>query len=130
MTYEDYMTSQPMTDGQEMRDFFEEVNSMRFYIFEEDMLGSPYKVHERNKETGKYSPVIVTAKNALEAKQKFCKERDVYPEDEWLYTAHSVARVDKGEAQAKAFLKENGYKSWEEYDRDYESAHPARPIEL
>ena len=102
----------------------------RFYISEEQMYGGACRVSERNPETRRYEDVQIYAETAEEAKRIFCETRGVDEESAWLYKAYDADKADVAKAEGDAFLKEHGYKSWEAYDRDWESAHPSRPIEL
>ena len=101
----------------------------RFYISVDDMAGR-YRESERDPKTGKYRDVVIFADNADEAKEIYCRTRGIDKDAEWLYKAYDADKADAKQAEQDAFLKENGYSSWHEYEMDYKSAHPSRPIEL
>ena len=92
---------------------------MEYYIYQENQIGSD-KVHE--KINGKWQAVVIVAASKDEALDIYLKTRDL-EEDRDLY--HAVDKAKRDENDRK--LKEAGYDSWDEYDRDM---HPERPIEI
>lgn len=87
----------------------------RFYIYEEEMDGRWWKLAE-----------IGDAEDRKAALDEYFEIHKVPEDEQWRYAARDADKVD----EAEAWLKEEGYKSWDEYGKDMASAHPSRPIEL
>ena len=91
----------------------------KFYIFQENQFDSDMVYEKIN---GKYQPVVIEAPDKDEALNIYLKSRDL-EEDRDLYFASNKKKYD----EEKAFLKEAGYDSWEDY---HNAMYPERPIEI